>query len=147
MKIIKIIIIAFFTTLIACNSDDDNEVKLSTAEIPETIINFVETHFASNIINNVFKDIETNETTYEVYLNNNLDLEFNNDFEIINIDGNSKLPDTVIPESISTYVTTNYPNNFITDWELETNYQEIELDNNLELDFTLEGDFIKIDKS
>ncbi|UMB54746.1 PepSY-like domain-containing protein [Lutibacter sp. A64] len=145
MKILKISIIALFTTFFACNSDDDNEVKLSTTEIPVTITDFVETHFASNTINNVYKDIDTNETTYEVHLSNNLELEFNSNFEILSIDGASKLPDTVIPESILNYITTNYPNNFITDWELETNYQQIELDNNVELDFTLEGDFIKID--
>ena len=41
----------------------------------------------------------------------------------------------------------NFPNNDIFEWELEYGMQEIELNNGMELLFTLPGDFIKIGES
>jgi hypothetical protein len=133
-----------FITSISPDNGDDNEVILNDSEIPTTIKSYVETHFADNTIILVVKDFEDNITTYEVFLNNKIDLEFNSSFEITSIESSTKLPDSVIPQPILTYVAENYPNNFITDWELETTYQEVELDNDLELEFTLTGDFVRI---
>ncbi|NLW30122.1 MAG: hypothetical protein GXY77_01545 [Fibrobacter sp.] len=74
-----------------------------------------------------------------------MSLEFNRKNEIIDIDGVSQLPNSVIPEKILQYVTTNYPTNFITDWELDGKNQQIELDNGLDLEFNMNGDFLRID--
>jgi len=90
-------------------------------------------------------DTENNLVTYDIYLNGNIELEFNNEYEIIEIDGRAQLPDSVIPSAILDYVAQNYPNNFITDWDLERDHQQIELDNGLDLEFTMTGEFIRID--
>ena len=39
----------------------------------------------------------------------------------------------------------NYPDNFITDWELDDKKQKVKLDNGLELEFNKEGNFLKLD--
>ena len=65
--------------------------------------------------------------------------------QIIDIDGKTALPNSVIPEKIRQYVTANYPTNVITDWELDDLNQQIQLDNGLNLEFTMNGDFIRID--
>ena len=64
---------------------------------------------------------------------------------IIDVDGVIQLPNSVIPQSILDYVSVNYPNNVITDWELEFNHQQVELNNNIELEFEMNGNFIRID--
>ena len=55
------------------------------------------------------------------------------------------MPNSVIPEKILQYVTTNYPTNFITDWELDDKNQQVQLDNGLDLEFKMNGDFLRID--
>lgn len=75
----------------------------------------------------------------------NFKLEFNKKKEIESIDGVTQLPDSVIPAKILNYVQTNYASNFITDWDLDRNDQQVELDNGLELKFNKSGDFLRID--
>ena len=78
-------------------------------------------------------------------LSDQISLEFNRKNQIIDIDGKTALPNSVIPEKIRQYVTANYPTNVITDWELDDRNQQIQLDNGLDLEFTMNGDFIRID--
>ena len=64
------------------------------------------------------------------------------------IDGNYKLLDSVITKEILEYATKNYLESYtiyITDWQLENNTQEVELDNDLEFKFYLERMFLCID--
>ena len=63
----------------------------------------------------------------------------------IDIEGISKLPDSVIPSKIREYVVANYPQNHIIGWEIDGRNQQVELDNDLDLEFTMNGDFIRID--
>ncbi|WP_159023610.1 PepSY-like domain-containing protein [Formosa sp. L2A11] len=147
----KTTVASIFIALIcfsSCSSDDDNnsnDVLLEEDEIPTEITSYVSTHFETNSIFRAEKETENNKVNYNIYLETSYELEFNSDFEIIEIDGITQLPDSVIPELILDYVTENYPDNVITDWELETNYQQVELNNGYELEFGLNGDFIRLD--
>lgn len=147
IKIPVIAMASFLTVFTSCNDDDDNsnDIYLSDSEIPETIQSYITTHFGENMILNAEKETENDEVNYEIYLTDNTNLEFNSNYEIIDIDSTSKLPDSVIPEAILDYTATNYPDNYITDWELELDHQQVELDNNVELEFDINGDFIRID--
>lgn len=129
----------FFTS---CNKDK----VLLTSEIPEEIRNYISTHFPDNSIQHVTKEKDDFTVTYDVLLDGNTSLEFNRKKEIIDIDGTTKLPDSVIPEKILQYVATDYPDNFITDWELEDKHQQVGLDNDLDLEFSMEGEFIRFDE-
>jgi len=140
MKLSVLLMLLCFTALTSCSSDDDNNL-LSEAEVPVQILDYIETHFPSNTIIRT----ELDRGIYEIDLSENLDLEFNSAFEIIYIDSETALPDSVIPDAILDYVAVNYPDNFITDWELELNHQEVELNTNLELEFEMNGTFIRID--
>lgn len=127
---------------ISCNKDK----VLLTSEIPEEIRNYISTHFPDNSIQHVTKEKDDFTVTYDVLLDGNTSLEFNRKKEIIDIDGTTKLPDSVIPEKILQYVATDYPDNFITDWELEDKHQQVGLDNDLDLEFSMEGEFIRFDE-
>jgi hypothetical protein len=65
--------------------------------------------------------------------------------EIIDIDANTKLPDSVIPDKILQFVALKYAANFVTDWQLDGNNQQVELDNGLDLEFNIKGEFLRID--
>ncbi|MBZ0242130.1 MAG: PepSY-like domain-containing protein, partial [Bacteroidales bacterium] len=125
--------------------DDPDEVVLTDAEIPAEIKTYVSTYFPSNTIVKAVKETDDNVITYDIDLSGDIDLEFNSSFQIIGIDADTQLPDAVVPQAILTYVSQNYPNNFIISWELEAGFQYVELNNDIELKFDLNGVFISVD--
>jgi hypothetical protein len=131
-------------TFIAC--DDDNDKIISTDELPATAQAFLQTHFPSQEIRLVEKD----NSSYDVYLINGFQIEFTLSGEWDEVDGNGQeIPASIIaliPSSIPTYVETNYPNQFIVDINKENFGYEIDLNNNIELEFDTEGNFLRIDR-
>ncbi|MBX3106913.1 MAG: PepSY-like domain-containing protein, partial [Bacteroidetes bacterium] len=83
---------------------------------------------------------------YEIKLNDRTQLEFNNKYQIIKIDADTALPQSVIPAKLQSYIKTNYPQNHITEWELDNKGQEIKLNNGIKLEFSKQGDFKRIDR-
>jgi len=146
MRIINISKKAFLiTSMAAFLSSCEKEEMIPTSELPTEIASYVSTHFPDNRILQVVKDKDGLTKTYDLILEGSISLEFNRDKEIIDIDANSKLPDSVIPEKLRLYVIANYPSNVITDWEIEEKKQQIELENGIGLEFNMNGDFLRID--
>lgn len=137
----KIIILGMAFCLLSC----DKETVLSSTEIPTEISEYVTLHFPNNKILQVIKDVDGFKKSYDITLDGGITLEFNRKKEIREIDGTTELPESVIPSKLKLYVDSNFPNNFITDWELEGKNQQIGLDNGLDLEFKMNGDFIRID--
>ena len=141
-KLIKgMLFVSFLTLFTAC----DKESVLDANKIPQEITNYINTHFTSHQILQVVEDLDGFTKTYDVVLDNNTVLEFNRKKEVTEIKSTSKLPDSVIPVKISQYVESNFPGNYINEWELEDKHQQVGIDNGLDLEFTLSGDFIRID--
>lgn len=140
----KIITIALLIFSLALLTGCDKEVIITENNIPSEIKTYVAEHFPATSILRAVKDKDGTEL-YEITLANGVNLEFNKQNEIIDIDGNSKLPDSVIPSALLTYINTNYPSSFIIGWEIRGNNQEIELNSSIELVFTMAGEFLRID--
>lgn len=130
---------------------DNDDVLITIDDLPAEIKDYISLHFPSYNYVKIVKDVEDNEFDVTIMANGgnfettvklNFDIKTNN---VVEIEGYKKLPDSVIPVKILDYVNANYPENFIISWELETNSQEVTLDNNIELVFNLEGDFLHID--
>lgn len=140
--LIQVMLIAFgMSVLVSC----EKEKVLTDVDVPIEINLYVEEHFAEANIIQVKQDPDGLTKYYDVTLNDNTTLEFNNNMEIIEIDSSSELPDSVIPERIRNYVDENFPNNVITEWQLEDRNQQIKLDNDMDLEFSMQGEFIRID--
>jgi|SRR5690554_3634055 len=148
MQIHKLLLFSFLFTFLACSDDGLNRSQrnLEISEIPKEIVAYKEIHFPDNKIVRAIEELDRGVLTYELFLERNFELEFNEYFQIIEIEGKSKLPDSVIPIPILEYVAQHYPDNFITDWELEGHYQKVGLNNKIELEFELNDDFIKVDE-
>jgi hypothetical protein len=140
--------VAASSIFMSCSKSDDikpTKATLSEAEIPAEIKSYIAAHFPSNIISTAVKDSDGNIITYEINLSGNVEMEFNHAYQIMDINATEQLPNSVIPQAILDYVAANYPDNYITDWELEDNHQEVELNNGVELEFDMNGVFIRID--
>ena len=123
----------------------DKEI-IAEADLPKEIKNYIQKHFSDSKVLKAEREKTAAGTKHEVKLDKGVGLEFNGKNEIVEIDGSSELPESVIPSAIFKYVKTNFPENVITDWELKVNMQEIELDSGIELKFDLNGEFLRTDE-
>ena len=136
--------IAVFT--VSCSKDDNvNEVVL-----PSKANTFLSAKFkGANIVK--LSKVNDNQTKkeFEVILDNGIKVEFDKDgnwVEIEAVKDDGTIPNEFVPAKILAYVTLNYPNLGVNSIEIEDDGYEIELTDGTDLDFDLEGDFIKIDK-
>lgn len=119
--------------------------KIPKDQIPEQINTYIATYFPNNVVLKASFDNHPVYKKYEISLTDKVSLEFSPDYKIKEIKSKTKLPDEVIPTQILKYVNTNYPNNVITDWELDDGNQKVELDNGIDLVFNLKGEFIRVE--
>jgi len=140
---LSLIIISF--AAIGC-SDDDDDKTISFDELPEISKTFLDTHFQGQTARLVEKDNDG----YDVYLNNKFKVEFDLSGEWDDVDGiNQAVPTSILsllPGAIMSYISENYPEQSVYEVNKEPFGFEIELSNNLELEFTPEGQFIRIDR-
>lgn len=136
--------LALTVTLASCDKDDDKVVP--ETELSAEAKSYVSTHFNGVAISQIIKDNEGLSHEYEVILANGVKLEFNAKGEVESIKSLKQLPDSVIPVKILDYVKAQYPAEFITEWELDLNDQEVQLSSGMELKFSKAGDFLRIDK-
>tara|TARA_R110002073_G_scaffold242529_1_gene404547 strand:- start:1096 stop:1881 length:786 start_codon:yes stop_codon:yes gene_type:complete len=167
MKTIKtaLLIVFISASIVSCSKDNsistpndptnanlvasraDNAINVAT--LPQSILDYISTNYPNETIQT--SEIEDN-GNYEVYLSSNVELIFdtNGDFLGIDDDSNDNYGDTDInpadlPQSILDYVLVNYPNNTITEAEMENNGNyEIELDNDSVLVFDSNGTFLGV---
>lgn len=142
-KIIGNVIITAAAGIILYRLKKDKLIYLD--KLPSFINEFIKAHFASRRILKAVQERDGFSRTYSVLLDGEISLEFNSKGEIIEIEGASKLPDSVIPLNILEFVAINYPDNVIIEWEREKRLQEVELDSGLDLVFDLKGEFIGIE--
>ena len=133
--------LCFLLLLGACSK----ESVIPEEKQPSSIKEYVERHFPDLAILQVVKDRDGLGITYEVTLEDSFYLEFNRKGEVKEIKGATRLPDSAVPEKVLSYVNEKYPDRFIRSWELDDNRQEVTLDNGLELVFSKDGDFLRID--
>jgi len=141
---LKSIMIISLLTASSISFGKDNVIPYS--ELPIPIKTYINSHFPNYKVLKVETDNDLLSKEYEIKLSKGIEIEFNGKKNVIkNIGGDSKLPDNVIPLKIRQYVKSNYPKSFIKEWDLENTYQSVKLNNDIELKFTMGGDFIKAD--
>ena len=145
MKALSIFCVMMMLAVSGCNNDDDKVIEETS--LPSQASQFIETHFPAVKISRVLRERDDNVTSYDVRLENLVELDFDEQGVCYSVDGNAndKIPDSVIPTKILEYVKTTYPTLHITDWEKNRTTQEVGLSDNKDLVFDLDGNFQRID--
>lgn len=130
--------ICIATTLFACSSDNH-------ANLPNAANLFLQQHFPNNNIIYVERDLDHGRFTYEVHLQDLVEIEFNNKGEWTEISCPNGVPDGLVPTPIYEFVEINYTNCFIVKIERKSHHYQIELNNDIDLVFDSKGNFIRFD--
>ncbi|MGE6354420.1 PepSY-like domain-containing protein [Flavobacterium sp. NPDC079362] len=149
LTLVTAVSLLFLATACDSGEDGNHDSVISAADLPKSASAFVTTYFPGITYLTVKKHNipESDGSVYEVKLSNNFEIDFDANGNWIDIDGNNQaIPTDLIPEKIQNYLTANYANQFVTSIDNEKTSIEVELSNNIELVFDLQGNFIRIDK-
>jgi hypothetical protein len=115
------------------------------SNLPTKVMDYIETHFPEEEILSIEREREFLLNNYEVALTNRISLEFDGKNDVRKIESNSPLPNSVIHPSIRAYVESNYANYRIISWEEENRKQYVELNNDKQIIFNRNNEFLGIE--
>lgn len=138
-------IISLFVPLIFASCEQEKVVNENA--LPAAEQQYLDTHFPAVGIEKVVQHRMDNKTSYDVWLQNRIEVKFDIAGQVAAIDGHETehLPDSVIPGSIRDYVQSRYAGQYVVEWEREGRDQEVGLVNGTELIFDLNGVFLRVD--
>ncbi|MBO4581737.1 MAG: PepSY-like domain-containing protein [Bacteroidales bacterium] len=138
MKKVLILTLSLITlSAVACH---DRPVTFN--DLPQKAQQFINTHFKNiGVLSAKFDD-----GNYEVILKNGTEIEFSRQGEWKDVDCHTTaVPSAIIPAAIRDYVKAQFPDNIIVKIERDYNGYDIELDNDLDLKFDKNGNYLYID--
>lgn len=122
------------------------DIPVTVSQLPAAAQTFLKTHFPKQKVLYAIKDEGFINTDYEVKLDNFTDIEFDANGNWTEVDGDDRaIPTAFIPTSIVTYIKAKFPNMNITKIEKDKRKYEVELNGDIEIDFDLKGNFLRID--
>ena len=121
--------------------------NIAIEDLPTAITDYVSANYPAAIITEA--ELEDN-GTIEVELDNDIELYFDSDGNILYIDeenesenGETPIPLSAVPTDITDYVGVNYPTLVIVEVEVQSNGDyEVRMNNGVELHFNANGDFL-----
>ena len=120
--------------------------KIEVTELPKPAQEFLKKHFSDTTIEIAKRDAEHGEKGFEVKLKDGTEVEFWKDGSYREVDGGDKpIPTAFIPDNIQAYVAKNHPNEKITHIDYGHKDLDVDLTNDIDLEFTKEGKIL-IDK-
>ena len=130
--------------LCACNNDDKRPIAFN--ELPQSSQTFVKTYFSDKQVYTVFKEIHA-KIEYEVLFSDGAKIEFNSkgDWDEVEDHDEDGVPTGFMPQAMVNYIATNFPMAQIIKIHKERSKFEVELRNDIELVFDLNGNFIRYD--
>ena len=134
-------VVLFSTTACA-----DKNKPIQVNELPAKAQTVLTTHFSGQKVTMATLESEIIDKSYNVILQNGTKLEFDRKGNLTEVDcKQGTVPAKLIPQSIKSYVQTNYSGQNIKKMEIDKNEHEIELSNGLDITFNKRFQVIDID--
>lgn len=134
----------FFALLLFMTLTASSQKKIAILELPSAATEFIKLYFPNASIEKSKKDAEHGEKGYEVILSDGTEVEFWKDGKWREVEGKKNpIPTGFIDKKIADYVAANYPNNKITHIDYGHKDVDVDLTDNIDLEFTKEGTFIR----
>ncbi len=113
---------------------------ISPAQLPQNIQNFIKQNFPNATIVSAETD---KQKEFDVHLSDGTEIDFVGNGRWESIKNYSGLSDSLVPNKAAKYIKTSYPNIKIIEIEAEGSNWEIKLQNNRELLFSYDGNFLR----
>ena len=140
MALVATLVFAFT----ACADDYQRVVQFRS--LPVSAQSFIQKHFNQEDVSRVIVEKEGLFNEYSVYMKDATEIDFNHQGNLLSVDCQySPVPASIIPQTIVEYVNYHYPDDFITEYVVKARRLEIGLNNDLDLIFDLDGNFLGID--
>ena len=139
----ELLVLAFIA--LAGFTANAQKVNITLKELPAAAQSFISANFPNQASSYVIKDKGMLEIEYKVILTGGVEIEFDADGNWEEIESNTPLPSTVLPETIAGYIKSNYKSQDVIKLEKKRTGYEVELANGTELEFDTKGKFLRID--
>ncbi|MDQ6472886.1 PepSY-like domain-containing protein [Flavobacterium sp. LHD-80] len=140
MKTHHIIAILLFSFVLSANA----QKRIETSELPKPAQEFLQKYFSYTTVDIAKKDAEHGEKGYEVKLKDGTEVEFWKDGSYREVDGGKNpIPTDYIASNIRDYISKNYPNEKITHIDYGHKDVDVDLTNQIDLEFSKDGKIIK----
>ena len=144
MKNMRFFFLVLALTL--CASLSARDEIISEQQLPAAAKTFVKQYFKNRTVSLAKKDVDLGSTSFDVVLNSGTKIEFNVKGEWKEVDcAPAAVPAALIPAAIAKYVKANYANLKIVKIERDAAGYDIELSNDVDLQFDKQGNFVRID--
>lgn len=143
----KILSVLMMTVLTVGMLQAREVVTQDTQKLPAEARQFITQHFPETKISYIKIDSELFQgKKYEVVLTSGTELEFDSKGQWKEVDCKRNIvPIAIIPEQIRNYVQTNFSKNTITQIDRDKYGYDVELDNDLSVEFDKNGNFRRLD--
>ncbi len=140
-------ILIFGFVLMAHSALAQKEKKIEIRELPEKAQVFIKKNFTKEKAQNIWQETEDFiDKSYKVIFKDKLKIKFDKKGDWKEVDGKrAPIPTSFIPEKILAYIKRSFPNNSVVKIEKDKKKYEVEISNGLELEFDIDGNFLKID--
>jgi len=115
---------------------------LNENNTPNQIKEFVHTHFPNHVITKVKKEVNPLKTKYELKLHPKVEIEFDENFNIIELESKNGIPLATLPVELQKYFKNNDINVLIKEWEKKEEGHKVKLLDGRKLYFNNKGDFV-----
>ncbi len=134
------------TVMISLTACADRHQQIDYPKLPVQAQAFIQTYFNHADIAYIERERDGIHYEYSVYLKNATEIDFDNHGNLQSIDCKvSPVPAGIVPELIVNFVSLHHPDHFIVEYAVDYRRLKVELSNGLDLEFDLEGNFIRID--
>ena len=129
-------------------TNDNMASPVQENEMPEKVKAFMAQHYPNIAVSKYEMKSKTTGNEYEVKLDNGVEVEFDNAENWTEIKDYNGVPAALVPAKISSYVNQNYKDIKIKSLEkkMDKNRIDVDLLNGVELEFDMDGTFLRIDK-
>ena len=144
MKKILLSVLAIATLAVTPTMAED--VAITAQKLPGAAQKFLKEHFAQNKVVTALLDRDFADNDYTVVLDNGTKVEFDGlgKWESVK-NHNGKIPAGVVPTEIQNYIATHYQSLGVEKIERKRYGYEVELTNDLDMKFSLNGKFLGLD--
>lgn len=124
----------------------ETEMSMISSErnLPNEVSDFVEKYFSNHEVENIIQKRTLYGYFHRVYLNDSVELYFDDKNEIVGIKSRTDIPNNIIPPFITEYMSKHYPENEIVEWKVNHDTQKIVLDSDKHLLLNRKGEFVTL---